>query len=79
MFVDESGFYLLPAVARTYAPVGQTPVLREHLSRDHLSAISAITLEGKLYMHEQDGSLKGPDVGLGSSDTFCGESRASFW
>jgi transposase len=31
-------------------------------SRDHLSAISAITPEGKLYMHEQDGSLKGPDV-----------------
>lgn len=60
--MDESGFYLLPAVVRTYAPVGKTPVLREHLSRDHLSAISAISLEGKLYMHEQDSSLKGPDV-----------------
>jgi hypothetical protein len=51
VFVDESGFYLLPAVVRTYAPVGETPVLREHLSREHLSAISAITKEGKLYMH----------------------------
>lgn len=63
MFVDESGFYLLPAVVRTYAPVGKTPILREHLSRDHLSAISAISLnEGKLYMMEQDRALKGPDV-----------------
>jgi hypothetical protein len=23
--VDQSGFYLLPMVVRTYAPVGQTP------------------------------------------------------
>jgi hypothetical protein len=36
-------------VVRTYdAPVGQTPVLHEQLSRDHLSAMSGITLEGKL-------------------------------
>jgi hypothetical protein len=34
--------------------MGQTPILREHLSRDHLSAMSGIriTLEGKLYMLE---------------------------
>ena len=62
MFVDESGFYLLPAVVRTYAPVGNTPVLHEHLSREHLSAISAITEEGRLYMMEQDRAFKGPDV-----------------
>jgi hypothetical protein len=29
-FADQSGFYLLPMVVRTYAPVGQTPVLHEH-------------------------------------------------
>ena len=62
MWVDESGFYLLPALVRTYAPIGQTPVLYEHLTRDHLSAISGISLEGKLYMLEQEESLKGPDV-----------------
>ena len=62
MFVDESGFYLLPAVVRTYAPVGQTPVLHEQLSYDHLSTISGISLGGKLYMHEKEGALKGPDV-----------------
>jgi hypothetical protein len=27
-FIDESGFYPLPSVVRTYAPIGQTPVLR---------------------------------------------------
>ncbi len=60
--MDESGFYLLPAVVRTYAPIGQTPVLYEQLTRDHLSAISGISLEGKLYMLEQEESLKGSDV-----------------
>jgi len=60
--VDQSGFYLLPAVVRTYAPVGQTPVLQEELSRDHLSAISAISLEGKLYMMEQQRAFKAEDV-----------------
>jgi transposase len=60
--VDQSGFYLLPAVVRSYAPVGQTPVLQEKLPRDHLSVISAISLEGKLYMMEQERSFKGEDV-----------------
>jgi transposase len=60
--VDQSGFYLLPAVVRTYAPIGQTPVLRERLTRDHLSAMSAVTPEGKLLMIEQDRAFKGPDV-----------------
>ena len=62
VFVDESGFYLLPALVRTYAPIGETPVLHEHLSHDHLSVIGAMSLEGKLYMHEQDRLVKGPDV-----------------
>jgi transposase len=60
--VDQSGFYLLPTVVRTYAPVGQTPILHEHLTRDHLSVISAISLEGKLYMMEQERSFKSQDV-----------------
>jgi transposase len=60
--VDQSGFYLLPCVVRTYAPVGQTPILHEQLSRDHLSVISAITLEGKLLMMEQERSFNSQDV-----------------
>jgi transposase len=42
--------------------VGQTPIVHEHLSRDHLSVISAITLEGKLLMMEQERSFKSQDV-----------------
>ena len=49
-------------VVRTYAPVGQTPILHEQLTRDHLSVISAITLEGKLLMMEQERAFKSPDV-----------------
>jgi transposase len=35
---------------RTWAPRGQTPVLRVKLTRDHLSAISGITLDGRLFL-----------------------------
>ncbi len=62
MWIDESGFYLLPARVRTYAPRGQTPVLRVPLTRDHLSVISAITPEGKLYLHVRERALGGADV-----------------
>ena len=62
VFADQSGFYLLPAVVRTYAHIGRTPILHEQLSRDHLSVMSAITLEGKLYMIEQERSFKAEDA-----------------
>jgi hypothetical protein len=63
MFVDQSGFYLLPTVVRTYyAPVGQTPIIHEKLTREHLSVMSGITLEGKLLMLEQERAFKGEDV-----------------
>jgi transposase len=47
---------------RTYAPIGQTPILREWWTRDHLSAISAISPEGKLYFHAQDCPINSADV-----------------
>ena len=62
LFIDESGFYPLPSVVRTYAPVGHTPVLREWWTRDHLSAISAISPDGKLYFRCQDHALNSEDV-----------------
>lgn len=49
VFVDESGFYLLPGVVRTYAPRGTTPVLRPFKTRDHLSVMSGITPRRELY------------------------------
>jgi transposase len=44
-FVDESGFYLLPGLARTYAPCGQTPILRSVYTRAHVSVMSGLTLD----------------------------------
>jgi transposase len=61
-FIDASGFYPLPSVVRTYAPVGHTPILREWYTRDHLSAISAISPAGKLYFHCQDCTINSADV-----------------
>ena len=62
VWIDESGFYLLPGMARTYAPCGATPELRVPLTYDYLSAISAITPEGRLLMQVQEQAYKGPDV-----------------
>lgn len=62
IWVDEAGFYLLPARVRTYAPRGQTPVLRVPLTRDHLSAISALTTTGRVLMQVQEESFRGPRV-----------------
>jgi transposase len=49
VFVDESGFYLSPGVVRTYGPKGETPVLDEWQTRDHLSVMAGVTPAGKLY------------------------------
>ena len=62
MWVDESAFYLLPAVVRTWAPRGETPVLRAYLTRDHLSVISGLTLEGQLLLQMRQQAFCGPDV-----------------
>jgi len=47
---------------RTYAPVGQTPILTVPLTRDHLAAIGGLTPDGRMFMRFQDHSYKGPDV-----------------
>ncbi len=62
IWIDQSGFYLLPAVVRTYAPRGQTPVLSVPLMRDHLAVISGITLEGALYFSTQERPFRSPEV-----------------
>jgi hypothetical protein len=38
-FCDQSGFYLLPMVVRTYAPVGKTPILSRRISREITSRL----------------------------------------
>src|SRR5918912_273068 len=62
VWVDESAFYPLPGVVRTWAPRGETPILRAWLTRDHLSVISGLTPDGQLLLQVQERSLRGPDV-----------------
>jgi transposase len=59
IFEDESGFYLLPGVVKTYAPEGLAPVLREKQTRDHLSVMGAMTPEGRVYTLVREESLNG--------------------
>jgi transposase len=49
-------------VVRTYAPRGQTPVLEEYLSRDHLSVIGAVTPEGKSVLKIYDHPISSVEV-----------------
>jgi transposase len=59
VFVDESGFYLLPGKVRTYAPEAHTPIIHEWQTRDHLSVMGGVTLTGKLYVLVRQQSLNG--------------------
>jgi transposase len=59
VFEDESGFYLLPGLVKTYAPRGQTPVIRAVQTRDHLSVMGGMTPEGKVYTLARQESLNG--------------------
>jgi len=62
VWIDEAGFSLVPARVRTYAPRGQTPVLRVPLTRDHLAAISALTADQRVLMQVQAQTFRGPHV-----------------
>jgi transposase len=52
----------LPAVVRTYAPRGEPPSLHALLTHDHLSAISGLTLDGRLLLQIRDRAFRGPAV-----------------
>ena len=61
VFIDESGFYLLPSLVRTYAPAGQTPILHTPCRYEHLSVMAAVTAEGQLLTRVRDHSLRSED------------------
>lgn len=49
VFIDESGFFLNPLVRRTWAPRGQTPLLRRFgRHRDKVSTIAALSVSPQL-------------------------------
>jgi transposase len=67
IFVDETGFSQRPSLRRTYAPRGQTPVVKEHFNWKRLSAIGAIAwrpqeASTRLFLTVRLGSISSPDV-----------------
>ena len=59
VFVDESGFYLLPGRVKTSDPEGHPPVLHEWQARDHLSVMGGVTPTGRIYVLVRQKSLNG--------------------
>lgn len=62
--VDEAAFYLLPGVVRTYAPCGETPLMKVLLTRKHLSVMSGVTVVGGLATLKRRHALTGEDSAL---------------
>jgi len=58
VFIDESGLSTRPHRVRTWAPRGQTPVLRETFNWDKLSVIAGLTLR-QFYFRIYEGSING--------------------
>ena len=62
VWIDQSGFYLLPHQVRTWARCSQTPLLRVPLTRDHRSAIGALSSDGRLFLQTQSGAYHSTEV-----------------
>lgn len=62
VFADEAGFYLLPSVVRTWARVGQTPLLKTATKYEHLSVASAVTTTGKLITQVRSANFDGEAI-----------------
>jgi transposase len=67
VFVDESGFLLIPSVQRTWAPRGQTPFLRHRQRRERISVISGLSVSPRrrrcgLYFLLSPKNIQHPEV-----------------
>ena len=58
VFVDESGFSLIPTLAKTWARRGETPVLRHRMNWPKISAISAVTHNPHVYSRVMRGTVR---------------------
>ena len=47
MFLDESGFLLIPTRRRTWGPQGRTPVIRYSLRHERISALAALSASAR--------------------------------
>lgn len=67
VFMDESGFSLRPSIRRTWAPRGQTPIVREQFNWKRLSAMGALGWHPKgarirLFLSLRSGAVRGETV-----------------
>jgi hypothetical protein len=62
VFVDEVGFSVRAKLATTWAPIGQTPVLRRVSKRRELSTVVALTLSGKIYKRHFAQAISGVEI-----------------
>jgi transposase len=69
VFVDEAGFMLGPLIRRTWAPRGQTPVLKVSAPHERISAIGAIAISPRrkrfsFYFHllEDNANFRGHSI-----------------
>lgn len=49
VFIDESGFLLIPSVRKSWAPRGQTPIHRHRYRHRKVSVISGVSVSPKRY------------------------------
>jgi len=67
VFIDESGFLLIPSVRKTWSPIGQTPIIQHRYRHDRISAISGIAVSPKrfrctLYCQLYEDNIQGEEV-----------------
>jgi transposase len=60
--MDETGHTFRTRFVRTWAPVGEVPVLRRSSGRREISSLVAITPDGRLYARHVPGSVNGAVV-----------------
>jgi len=69
VFIDESGFLLIPSVRKTWGPRGQTPIFHHRYRNDRISAISGIAVSPKrfhctLYCQLYEDNIQGEEVAV---------------
>lgn len=63
MFEDEFGVSYVETVSFTWAPVGETPILKRHgRYRRETSTMASLTLSGKIYKRHFDGSINSEKI-----------------
>lgn len=62
VFLDESGFSLIPMMPRAWAPCVETPILSHRMSWPKLSAIGAVAPNPRVWLSLVKGTVKSRNV-----------------